>query len=84
MPVPEPPSEDVHQVLELLRVAREGLRTARMRLLRVREWRREPHLDRSDAMALRVQQPVRELEVERWAQEVARLEHQARRMGLHP
>ena len=79
LPLPEPPAEDVDQVVRLLRIAREQLEGAGQRLARV-----VPLTARGerDAMALRVMTKVREYEAQLWAEEVRALEERARALGL--
>ena len=79
LPPAEPPADDVDQVLELLRIAREQLQGAGWRLDRVAYLRA---LGERDAMALRVLIRSREHEAELWAGEVRALEERARALGL--
>lgn len=84
MPAPsEPPADDVDQVLELLRVAREQLEGAGVRLQRINAWlERGVALGYRDLMVTRVLVATREREAELWAAEVAALEARARSLGL--
>lgn len=85
LPLPEPPDDDVDQVVELLRIAREQLDGTQERLARVQHWtERGLRQGYRDQMVTRVLLATREREAELWAAEVAALESRARSLGLRP
>ena len=85
LPPPEPPADDVDQVVELLRVARQQLEDVGQRLMRINAWfERGVALGYRDLMVTRVLVNTREREAELWAAEVAALEARARSLGLQP
>lgn len=80
----EPPSRDVQEVLELLRVARVEVGHARGRLRRVGVWIKDPMLDVTERMKLQVMRSTLERSVELWGVQVMALEDRVRSFGLRP
>lgn len=84
LPPAEPPADDVDEVVELLRIAREQLAAVTVRLTRVQHWsERGMRLGYRDQMVTRVLVATREREADLWAAEVGALEARARSLGLH-
>lgn len=84
LPPSEPPARDVHEVLELLRVAWTESGHAHARLVRVKVWQADPMNTAADRMRFRVMRSTIEHQLQAWVDEVTTLEVRARRMGLQP
>jgi hypothetical protein len=80
-PLPEPPAEDVQELLALLKYAGAHLLAARNRLTRAEQIE---GYSTPASMATRVMVEVRTYEVECWAREVESLTGRARALGLTP
>lgn len=80
----DPPSRDVDEALELLRVARVEHGHAEARWRRVLTWAADPMNSPADRMKFRVQQSARQHEVKLWVDELNVLEARVRALGLRP
>jgi hypothetical protein len=80
-PLPEPPADDVQELLALLTYARQHLSAAQHRSRRAEQL---AGYSTPASMATRVMQRVRAFEVECWAGEVDQLVQRAHALGVEP
>lgn len=81
LPLPEPPAEDVQQLLALLNYGRQQLAAAQWRARRLDEL---AGTSAPASMAVEVFQRVRAFEVQCWAGEVDQLVQRAHALGIEP